>query len=164
MSSTVDLYAIQRDSNQLPFTNDTETNSETKNKVKTSLIHSNSLVSKHELDCTNNGDIVNIIKIQTVQGHQDKFLYSEKAVSSLSHQENLEMQEYQTRGPDVANTSAQNRDLNGTGSDHVAESGISSDNMGTGYESKHLSEDIYLQTQANNSEREDYNDTGQALF
>ena len=162
VSSTADLYDIQRDSNQLPFTNDTETNSETKNTVKTSLIHSNSLVSKLELARTNNGDIINISKIQTVHGHQHKFLNSEKAVSPLSRQENLEMQEYQTRGPDVANTSAQNRDLNGTGSEHVAESGISSDNMGTGYESKHLSEDMYLQTQANNSEREDYNDTGQA--
>ena len=54
VSSTADLYDIQRDSNQLPFTNDTETNSETKNTVKTSLIHSNSLVSKLELARTNN--------------------------------------------------------------------------------------------------------------
>ena len=163
MNQKADQNGIH-DLNQIDIANNIKTNIETTNIVQsTSLIHTNPSERKNELINSNNGDIVKETLFQTAQKHQDNHAISGKAVTTLLFQQNSEMQESHTREPDITISSGLNKDLNGSRSDHVAESGTASDHhMGINDESKHLSEDTYLQQHTINSEREDCSDLGLA--
>ena len=148
--------ANQYDLNRFQLTSTPKTNVETSDIIKSALIHSNATnTSKSELENADNGDIINGLKSQIVHRHQEKPENSEEAVTKLSFQKKIEMQESHTRETDMTHISVPNKDLNGTESDNVAESGVTSvDNLVID-ESKLQSADQYLQTHVSNSERDD---------
>ena len=152
-----DLNADQYDLNRFQLSSP-QTNGEPSNIKKSTLMHSNAYFkSNSELENANNGDIINGLKSQKVHQHQEKPENSEKAVSKLLFQVNFEMQESHTRETDMTHISDPNRDLNGTESDTIAESGIASvDNVGI--DTKLQSVEHYLETHASNSERDDGTD------